>query len=194
MLWSAWLKEQDRYIFPSLVHVLQLLVLCLPGWSVAACTPCIQLPLSVHRHQYISISIWGGLSGFRPTCGIQRSVQGPALTRVTMQDMLAKGEQQTDLSGNPILRDAGVWLRNELKAGIKGADLKYIDPSYLIRSIPTTSGDRIYCKVLPALPGSCSSPPTTLSLRCEAVGAACSMPRAPSLECMFPAGGVHRLT
>ena len=66
-----------------------------------------------------------------------------------LQDVLAKGDQQTDLSGNPILRDAGIWLRNELKAGIKGADLKYIDPSYLIRSIPTTSGDRIYCKVHP---------------------------------------------
>ena len=64
-----------------------------------------------------------------------------------VQNLLGTSEQQTDLSGNPILRDAGVWLRNELKAGIKGADLKYIDPSYLIRSIPTTSGDRIYCKV-----------------------------------------------
>ena len=61
--------------------------------------------------------------------------------------MLAKGERETDLSGNPILKDAGVWMRNELKAAMKDADLKYIDPSYLIRSIPTTSGDRIYCKV-----------------------------------------------
>jgi 6-phosphofructokinase len=33
------------------------------------------------------------------------------------------------------------WLQNE-------ADVKYIDPSYIIRSIPTTSNDRIYCKVL----------------------------------------------
>ena len=61
--------------------------------------------------------------------------------------MLAKGANSRDLSGNPILEDAGVWLRNELKAAMKEADLKYIDPSYLIRSIPTTSGDRIYCKV-----------------------------------------------
>jgi hypothetical protein len=28
------------------------------------------------------------------------------------------------------------------------ADIKYIDPSYMIRSVPTTSNDRIYCKVL----------------------------------------------
>ena len=65
----------------------------------------------------------------------------------TLQDILAQGERARDLSGNPILEDAGVWLRNELKAAMKDADLKYIDPSYLIRSIPTTSGDRIYCKV-----------------------------------------------
>ncbi len=28
------------------------------------------------------------------------------------------------------------------------ADIKYIDPSYMIRSVPTTSNDRVYCKVL----------------------------------------------
>jgi hypothetical protein len=41
------------------------------------------------------------------------------------------------------------------------ADIKYIDPSYIIRSIPTTSNDRIYCKV-----GCCTftaSPASTVS-------------------------------
>ncbi len=28
------------------------------------------------------------------------------------------------------------------------ADLKYIDPTYMIRAITTTSTDRIYCKIL----------------------------------------------
>lgn len=55
---------------------------------------------------------------------------------------------QTDLSGNPILKDVGPWLKSEIKKRFKEADVKYIDPSYLIRSIPTTSGDRIYCKIL----------------------------------------------
>ena len=64
------------------------------------------------------------------------------------QDLMAKGEQRTDASGNPILRDVGIWLKNEIKKGIKDVDIKYIDPSYIIRSIPTTSTDRIYCKIL----------------------------------------------
>ena len=58
----------------------------------------------------------------------------------------------TDASGNPILQDIGLFMRDRLKAHFKGvpggADVKYIDPSYIIRSIPTTSNDRIYCKVL----------------------------------------------
>lgn len=31
---------------------------------------------------------------------------------------------------------------------MQGADVKYIDPSYIIRTSPTISNDRIYCKVL----------------------------------------------
>lgn len=58
------------------------------------------------------------------------------------------GDVQTDLSGNPILKDVGPWLKSEIKKCFKDADVKYIDPSYLIRSIPTTSNDRIYCKIL----------------------------------------------
>jgi 6-phosphofructokinase len=64
------------------------------------------------------------------------------------QEQLLSGEQKTDASGNPILRDVGTWLKSEIKAAFKDADIKYIDPSYLIRSIPTISGDRIYCKIL----------------------------------------------
>lgn len=64
-----------------------------------------------------------------------------------LQDILAAGAHDTDLSGNPILKDVGLWMRNELKGHFKDADIKYIDPSYMIRSTPTISADRIYCKV-----------------------------------------------
>eukprot|EP00878_Enallax_costatus_P026524 GHUV01028469.1.p1 GENE.GHUV01028469.1~~GHUV01028469.1.p1 ORF type:complete len:186 (+),score=52.02 GHUV01028469.1:425-982(+) len=68
------------------------------------------------------------------------------------QDILAAGSTATDASGNAILADVGPWLRDEFKKYFKSlgteADVKYIDPSYIIRSIPTTSNDRIYCKVL----------------------------------------------
>jgi hypothetical protein len=35
-----------------------------------------------------------------------------------------------------------------MKRAFKDADIKYIDPTYMIRAIPTTSNDRIYCKIL----------------------------------------------
>jgi len=54
----------------------------------------------------------------------------------------------TDASGNPILEDVGVFLRDACKRAFRDADVKYIDPSYLIRSTPTSSNDRIYCKIL----------------------------------------------
>lgn len=60
---------------------------------------------------------------------------------------MAKGEQGTDASGNPILQDVGVWMKGELKKHFKEADIKFIEPSYMIRSTPTISSDRIYCKV-----------------------------------------------
>jgi 6-phosphofructokinase 1 len=30
---------------------------------------------------------------------------------------------------------------------LQGADVKYIDPTYMIRAVPTNPNDRIYCKV-----------------------------------------------
>lgn len=129
-----------------------------------------------------------------------------ALLRDDVQDILAQGSTARDASGNAILADVGLWLRDEFKKYFKvrthpmlhlglvwhaagnilgkllisaregfshhllrvalpvwcvdtppppsacrmqnEADVKYIDPSYIIRSIPTTSNDRIYCKVL----------------------------------------------
>ncbi|MEW5303819.1 MAG: hypothetical protein WDW36_006474 [Sanguina aurantia] len=63
-----------------------------------------------------------------------------------IQDSTSLG---TDQSGNPILEDIGLFLKNKFKEFFKGeADIKYIDPTYMIRAIPTTSNDRIYCKVL----------------------------------------------
>jgi len=67
-------------------------------------------------------------------------------SRGRAQDLISSGEHARDASGNPILVDSGVWLRNEIKKALKDADVKYIDPSYMIRSVPTISADRIYCK------------------------------------------------
>jgi len=65
------------------------------------------------------------------------------------QDILkANGTTGTDASGNPILEDVGTWMRDAMKKAFPGVAVRYIDPSYMIRSIPTITTDRIYCKVL----------------------------------------------
>lgn len=66
------------------------------------------------------------------------------------QDMVlqeAEKQGKTDASGNPILKDIGLFLRAAFRKQID-CDLKYIDPSYMIRASPTITTDRIYCKVL----------------------------------------------
>lgn len=64
------------------------------------------------------------------------------------QEALQDGSSGTDASGNRILKDIGTHLRDLFKKSFKGVDVKYIDPSYMIRSIPTITTDRILCKVL----------------------------------------------
>ncbi|EFN58628.1 hypothetical protein CHLNCDRAFT_29926 [Chlorella variabilis] len=61
------------------------------------------------------------------------------------------GEQAMDITGRPILKDVGLWLKRKMKAYFKDCDIKYIEPTTMIRreaSIPTTAGDRVYCKML----------------------------------------------
>lgn len=53
-----------------------------------------------------------------------------------------------DASGNAQLNDIGLLLKNRIKDHFKrkkiAVDLKYIDPSYMVRSMPTDSNDSIY--------------------------------------------------
>lgn len=59
---------------------------------------------------------------------------------------------EKDKSGNVVLGDISTVLKKEIKEhfsaqGIE-VTLKYIDPSYIIRSVPANSNDRIYCSFL----------------------------------------------
>ncbi len=58
----------------------------------------------------------------------------------------------TDPSGNARLGDIGYYLKDRITAhfAAKGIELnlKYIDPSYYIRSVPATPGDAIFCGFL----------------------------------------------
>ena len=68
------------------------------------------------------------------------------------QDILSTASLGTDASGNPVLADIGLWLKKQLKSSLKlrgvESDIKYIDPSYMIRGVPTNPADRIMCLVL----------------------------------------------
>jgi 6-phosphofructokinase 1 len=66
------------------------------------------------------------------------------------QDLVAS--EGTDASGNPILGDISQLLIREIKRHFKERSipltLKFIDPSYIIRSVPANSNDRVYCGFL----------------------------------------------
>ena len=69
------------------------------------------------------------------------------------QDKMSNLVGGNDASGNPILEDVGRYLRHEIKAYFsegarKKIDLKYIDPTYMIRAVETNTSDKIYCYVL----------------------------------------------
>ncbi len=57
--------------------------------------------------------------------------------------------QQTDASGNIRLQDIGLFLKNTVEEHFREINmeinLKYIEPSYLIRSVPANASDSIYC-------------------------------------------------
>jgi len=67
------------------------------------------------------------------------------------QDLLDSGEA-TDASGNKKLGDVGVFLRDRIRAHFAAlgwdATVKYIDPSYTIRSLPASPYDAHYCNAL----------------------------------------------
>ncbi len=61
---------------------------------------------------------------------------------------------QTDASGNVKYQDIGIFLKEKIKDFFKEqgitTSIKYIDPSYIIRSAPANSYDSIYCARLGA--------------------------------------------
>lgn len=65
------------------------------------------------------------------------------------QDECSAGPKKTDASGNVLLGDIGVYLKDRIKARFQEANcelnMKYIDPSYLIRSVKANPFDAVYC-------------------------------------------------
>jgi 6-phosphofructokinase 1 len=65
------------------------------------------------------------------------------------QELVAGGGGERDASGNPKLKDVGLFLRERIEAYFKAEGLpvvmRYLDPGYLIRSCPANSEDAIQC-------------------------------------------------
>jgi len=63
-----------------------------------------------------------------------------------------EGSQDRDASGNIRLHDIGQFLKDRIQRHFKAKEveisLKYIDPSYIIRSLPANSNDHVFCSFL----------------------------------------------
>ncbi|XP_024986217.1 ATP-dependent 6-phosphofructokinase 6-like [Cynara cardunculus var. scolymus] len=71
------------------------------------------------------------------------------------QELVAQSHSTVakDASGNRLLKDVGMWLSEKIKAHFATRKslpitLKYIDPTYMIRAVPSNPADNIYCTLL----------------------------------------------
>ena len=71
------------------------------------------------------------------------------------QDLIASEPGGTDASGNRRFGDIGLFLKQQITAFCASrkidVNLKYIDPSYIIRSVPASAHDNVYCSHLAQL-------------------------------------------
>lgn len=65
---------------------------------------------------------------------------------------LLQTDGSTDASGNMRYGDIGFFLKDQINAFFKSrcmeVNLKYIDPSYIVRSVPANAQDNVYCSRL----------------------------------------------
>lgn len=68
------------------------------------------------------------------------------------QDLFEPSEDKFDASGNHLLSDIGPLLKGRILEHFnrigEPVDLKYIDPSYIVRSVPANSEDALLCDAL----------------------------------------------
>jgi 6-phosphofructokinase 1 len=91
-----------------------------------------------------------GENGFLPSLERRLLSKDHALVVVAEgagQDLLKRDETRSDASGNLLHEDIGLFLRDSIQAYFRSRgipiNLKYLDPSYYIRSVPANSADRI---------------------------------------------------
>jgi len=68
------------------------------------------------------------------------------------QNFFEHAKTERDASGNIKLNDIGIYLKESIRSyfDAKGINIsiKYIDPSYMIRSLPADANDRVFCNFL----------------------------------------------
>ncbi len=68
------------------------------------------------------------------------------------QKYFSEGTRDYDASGNLRLMDVGIFMKDTISNYFKDVglpiSLKYIDPSYIIRSLPANSNDHVFCSFL----------------------------------------------
>jgi 6-phosphofructokinase 1 len=65
------------------------------------------------------------------------------------QDLLEQAGETSDASGNTKLGDIGLFLKDKISEHLESVDLpptvRYLDPSYAIRSVAANAYDSVYC-------------------------------------------------
>lgn len=98
-----------------------------------------------------------GKNGFLTSLEARIKSSGHAVVLVAEgagQDLMRKIDDpvETDPSGNLRLYDVGIFLKQEIEKYFKKINLeinlKYIEPSYMIRSVPANASDSVYCSSL----------------------------------------------
>ena len=68
------------------------------------------------------------------------------------QKFFKNDDSQRDASGNIKLKDIGLYLKEKISSYFAAKNIeisiKYIDPSYMIRSLPANANDRVFCNFL----------------------------------------------
>ncbi len=68
------------------------------------------------------------------------------------QDLFENTSEERDASGNIKHKDIGIYLKEKIREEFKATEfphsIKYIDPSYIIRSAPANANDSKFCNLL----------------------------------------------
>ncbi len=93
-----------------------------------------------------------GENGLLKTLEERLKIRGHALVVVAEgagQKYVTGGSGEKDISGNVKLGDIGMYLRDTFREYFKQTGMtsfvRYIDPSYIIRSVPANVDDSLYC-------------------------------------------------